>query len=163
MNNVWQLSQEIARIEELIELQAEANEGEVSDELIRAFDELALRFDSEQVAQLIRKLKAEKAMYKDQERRFRGEVERKDKAIKNLQLAVMRIMDAKGIKKEGSLSVCKNGGKTPMEITDLVPEDFTIFEPRPNTDLIRERLESGDQLPFAKLGERGRHLRTKAT
>jgi hypothetical protein len=58
---------------------------------------------------------------------------------------------------------CKNGGALPVILSDpkAVPEAYIskrIVESI-NTDAIREKLLTGEPLPFAHLGERGEHLR----
>ena len=61
-------------------------------------------------------------------------------------------------------TVCKNGGKQPIEVTaDVydIPQEYCIFIPKPNTDVIRKALESGQELEFAHLKERDEHLRIK--
>lgn len=74
----------------------------------------------------------------------------------------------KGVKKvhtpNHDFSVCKNGGKQSIEITaDVydIPQEYCVFMPKPNTDLIRLALESGQKLEFACFKERGEHLRIK--
>ncbi len=61
-------------------------------------------------------------------------------------------------------SICKNGGKLPIEVTaDVydIPEQYRVLVPKPNTELIRLALESGQELEFAHFKERGEHLRIK--
>lgn len=77
-------------------------------------------------------------------------------------------LKGKGVKKVHTnnydFSVCKNGGKQPIEITaDVydIPQEYCIFIPKPNTDVIRKALENGQELEFAHLKERGEHLRIK--
>jgi hypothetical protein len=63
-----------------------------------------------------------------------------------------------------SFSICKNGGKQPIEVTANVldiPQEYCTFTPKPNMDTIRKALESGQNLEFAYLKERGEHLRIK--
>lgn len=60
-----------------------------------------------------------------------------------------------------SFSICRNGGKLPLQITDEVPEEFLKYEPRTDLDKIREALDDGNELYFACYGERGEHLRIK--
>lgn len=63
------------------------------------------------------------------------------------------------------ISLCKNGGKRPLVITGDVPADgpyaFIEFTVSPDRDKIRQDLEAGVELPFAKLEEPGQHLRIK--
>lgn len=53
------------------------------------------------------------------------------------------------------LSIVKNGGLAPLEITGEVPAEYCKMEP--DNVKIREALKTGE-LDFAKLGERGVHL-----
>lgn len=77
-------------------------------------------------------------------------------------------LKGKGVKKvhtpNHDFSVCKNGGKQSIEITaDVydIPQEYCIFVPKPNNELIRKALEDGQELEFARLKERGEHLRIK--
>jgi hypothetical protein len=60
------------------------------------------------------------------------------------------------------VTVAKNGGKQPLVIDEgSVPHEFTVTKvtSEPDKDLIRETLDKGGNLPFARLNERGRSLR----
>ena len=77
-------------------------------------------------------------------------------------------LKGKGIKKvhtpSHDFSVCKNGGKLPIEVTaDVydIPEQYRILVPKPNNELIRLALESGQELEFAHFKERGEHIKIK--
>ena len=77
-------------------------------------------------------------------------------------------LKGKGVKKvhtpNHDFSVCKNGGKQSIELTaDIydIPVEYCIFIPKPNADAIRKALEDGQELEFARLKERGEHLRIK--
>jgi hypothetical protein len=161
--NVWQISQELQRVDEAIERGLD-DTGEVSEELGRAYQELVEIFtkDSEGVAELIRKKKAEADMFKAQAVRFRDEATKLEKAADTMKRSVMVALEAMGTKKHGSFSVCANGGVLPLILTDEIPEEFIKYEPKQDTDAIRAALDKGD-LPFAKYGERGKHIRVRAT
>lgn len=64
-----------------------------------------------------------------------------------------------------TLSVCDNGGKLPLVFDeDAAPSPGADFcKPRWewDTEAIRGSLEAGHDLPFARLGERGKHLRIR--
>lgn len=66
-----------------------------------------------------------------------------------------------------TISVCKNGGKTPLIIDGVdineVPEKYKEMHKieKLNTDAIREDLEKGIDVGFARFGERGESLRIK--
>lgn len=91
-----------------------------------------------------------------------------------LRSRVLAAMQALGLPKLktplNSVTVAKNGGKVPLEITrpaEDLPGDYVLTRTivDPNKDLIRLKLETGteeekDEIGrFAKLGERGVHLR----
>lgn len=60
-----------------------------------------------------------------------------------------------------SFAIQKNGGKKPLDIISDVPEQYMMLEPKVNTQLIREELEAGTELPFAVLRERGESVRIR--
>lgn len=60
-----------------------------------------------------------------------------------------------------TFSICKNGGKQPMEIDGEVPDNYKRVVYETDTEKIRTALENGEELPFAHLKERGEHLRVK--
>lgn len=64
------------------------------------------------------------------------------------------------------LSVVKNGGKTPVALNAALnfaelPEEYRKVRFDPDKDAIREALEAGEKLDFARLEQRGTHLRIK--
>lgn len=59
-----------------------------------------------------------------------------------------------------SFSIQKNGGKAPVDITAEVPAEW-LKPGDPDKDKIRAYLESGHDLPFAVLMERGESLRIR--
>ena len=62
-----------------------------------------------------------------------------------------------------TLSVCKNGGKIPLDVDEEVPEEYKqeVITYKVDTNKIREVLDGGSELPFARYKERGTHLRIK--
>lgn len=60
-----------------------------------------------------------------------------------------------------SFTVAKNGGKQPLDIHGDVLEAYKKIEYKVDNDKIREELKDGKELPFAKLKERGDHLRVR--
>lgn len=68
--------------------------------------------------------------------------------------------------KRYKLTVCNNGGKTPLKVfvpAHELPERFRQqrIEYVAKTDEIAKALEAGEELPFAQLGQRGKHVRIK--
>lgn len=86
-----------------------------------------------------------------------------DRLMREALLHVMR--DTLGQKKIQTdlhtFIICKNGGKQAVDIFAEVPDSFQRVIYEPDTDKIRDALEAGEDLPFAKLLERGEHVRIK--
>jgi len=62
------------------------------------------------------------------------------------------------------LSMATNGGLLPLIFSvppEEIPDEFIEFIRKPMNPMIRDLLEGGEKLPFAVLGERGRHLRIR--
>ncbi len=57
------------------------------------------------------------------------------------------------------VTLAKNGGKAPLVLNeDQVPIGFKRMQWTIDKDAIRDALETGKELPFANIGERGSHL-----
>ena len=85
--------------------------------------------------------------------------------IKRMKDALMNAMDVAELTElkagEYTLKIQKNGGKQPLVISGEVPDKFTKVKIEPDNDLIRKALAEGQELDFAFLEERGRHLAIK--
>lgn len=84
-------------------------------------------------------------------------------ARERINKAIFDTMDIAGLTEieagEYKIKVVNNGGQLPMEvIPEAVPDNFMKIKYEPDKALIRKALESGEQLSFASLGERGKHL-----
>ncbi len=84
--------------------------------------------------------------------------------IKRMKEALMQAMDIAGVDKlpagEYTLKIAKNGGVQPLVLGD-VPDNYMKVKLEPDTDKIRKALNDGEDLGFAHLEERGRHLNIK--
>lgn len=60
-----------------------------------------------------------------------------------------------------TVSVQRNGGMQPVEITGDVPTDYRIVKSEPDKAAIRTALLDGRDLPFARLLPRGESLRIR--
>ena len=84
--------------------------------------------------------------------------------IKRMKSAVLDTIQMTGSRKMVTdhfrLSIVKNGGKQPMEVDEIekIPQDYLTMKPVANMEKIRQELEGGSQLDFARLKERGEHL-----
>ena len=86
-------------------------------------------------------------------------------AIKRMKDALIEAMDAAGVESisagEYNLKIAKNGGLQPLKIDGEVPDNFKKVIYEDDKDLIRKALNDGEELEFAHLEPRGRHLNIK--
>lgn len=93
---------------------------------------------------------------------FREKKEQRENSIKRMKEALMLAMDVAGVESipagDYTLKIVKNGGIQPLKITGDVPDNFKKIIYEDDKDLIRKALNDGEELGFAHLEERGRHL-----
>ena len=96
---------------------------------------------------------------------FKAKKEVRENHIKRMKEALMEAMDAAGVDKlqagEYTLKIAKNGGLQPMKIDGDVPDNFKKIIYEDDKEKIRKALTDGEELEFAHLEERGRHLNIK--
>lgn len=96
---------------------------------------------------------------------FKAKKEVRENHIKRMKEALMEAMDAAGVDKlqagEYTLKIAKNGGVQPLTIDGEVPDNFKKIIYEDDKDKIRKALIDGEDLKFAHLEERGRHLNIK--
>lgn len=141
-------------------------------------------------AALIRTLEARAEIQEAESKRLADRARANKNNARRLKDRLLLHMERTGQKKiAGNLyaaTVAKNGGKAPVEVTvdprDLpapfrrakltlaCPTDETLealadqatrLDLEPDTDAIRTALEAGEKLPFARLGDRGHHVRIR--
>jgi hypothetical protein len=90
----------------------------------------------------------------------------RENAIKRMKDRLLIAMDALGKTEipagDFTIKVKKNGGKQTMTVNDeLVPDSWRRVVLEVDKEKIRKALEAGEELSFAKLEERGRHIEIK--
>jgi len=121
---------------------------------------------------VIRKAEMEEAAAKAHAEQWQKKAAARRKAIEWLKNAVQTHLVATGAAKVttpngNTFAVQKNGGKRPIiwreTAIDLpqLPIEYTKVVKSIDADAVRRDLEYGDELPFARLGEVGHHLRLR--
>jgi len=124
--------------------------------------ELDIKCDSYVV--MIRQLEAQVEMIDAELIRLEKNKSALTNNIKRMKSAVLDTIQMTGQRKMQTdhfkLSIVKNGGKQPMEVDEIekIPQDYLTMKPVANMEKIRQELECGGQLDFARLKERGEHL-----
>ena len=124
--------------------------------------ELDIKCDSYVV--VIRQLEAQVEMIDTELIRLEKNKSALTNNIKRMKAAVLDTIQMTGSRKmvtdHFKLSIVKNGGKQPMEVDEIekIPQDYLTMKPVANMEKIRQELEGGGQLDFARLKERGEHL-----
>jgi hypothetical protein len=173
MPTLFEIEEELLQIDELLD---ELN-GDISDPAIEKFVmEWLAKVKGQEAAKLdgyvnlIRKWEMLEAAAKEEAERYtklaksyESRVDAfKDRMKRHFELTkVNRIITASG----RTLAIQNNGGKVPVELQVVDPaaleKRFQRVQVTVNAEAVRAALEAGEQLGFAKLGERGTHLRIR--
>ena len=87
--------------------------------------------------------------------------------LKKMVMQTMGTLNTRKVKGDKfTWTIAKNGGKAPLIIDEdmpaiSLPEEYQLWDVKPNKEVIRQDLEAGKELPYARLGERGESLRLK--
>lgn len=166
MSSLYEISAEMQELMDWL------NDPETDEEAIADTLE-GLQFELEKKAEgyckVIRQFEADAEMYKAEAQRFQQKQAIAESNAKRMKEALKKAMVATGNEKGldaglFKLKIAGNGGKRPLKITGIVPDEFVKMMPTNDTDRIRDFLESLDEndvCAWAKLEDRGTHLTIK--
>lgn len=163
MSSLYEIS---AEMQELIDWM---NDPETDQEAIMDTLE-GLQYELEQKAEgyckVIRQFEADADMYKNEAARFSQKQFVAENNAKRLKEALKKAMVETG--HEGGLNaglfklkIAGNGGKKPLKITGIVPDEFIKMMPQADNDAIRAYLDEHPECVWAHYEERGTHLSIK--
>lgn len=166
MKSLYHLTSDIEQLERYIESD-EFNENDtqwVSDYLDSLEENRDEKLDS--YAYLIRRLEAERDTAKLEAAEWQVKEQQRQNRInwlkRNLQEHMLIVGQSKIKTNKFAFSICKNGGMAPMQVDEsLLPDEYWREIREPNNSEVRRALESGSEVPGAKLLERGQHLRIR--
>lgn len=118
---------------------------------------------------VIKQMEMEAKACEEQEAFWKQKKDVRNNSIKRLKSALCLAMiethhdDKDGLKAgEYTLKVQNNGGKQPLKVkAEEVPDSYMKVVYEVDNDKIRKALEQGEELPFAYLEERGKHITIK--
>ena len=158
---LYELRAEYMELLELLE-DPDTDPQVIADTMEGIHGELDIKCDSYVV--VIRQLEAQVEMIDAELIRLEKNKSALTNNIKRMKAAVLDTIQMTGSRKmvtdHFKLSIVKNGGKQPMEVDEIekIPQDYLTMKPVANMEKIRQELEGGGQLDFARLKERGEHL-----
>jgi hypothetical protein len=170
MPSLYELTQEMKELDDLLERAENPDDPAIFDAIQRALalhDERERKVDA--YCSLIAELSARAAVRKAEADRLAENARRQESKVKALKLRLLESFNTLGIGKleteRFTVSVAKNGGLVPLEMDPTLdpatlPEKFQKITVSADNQAIRVALEAGP-LEFAKLGERGQHVRIK--
>lgn len=161
MSTLYELTGEYRALLDMLESADESEEQVILDTIEGIDGELEIKADN--YAKIILELT-------EDAKKFESEKKRLEKQQKRLEIRVMLLKENlyKAMKETGktkfrtelfSFGIHKNGGMQPVEIIPgvAVPAEYCRMEP--DSAKIRKALTEGKVLPFARLLERGEHIR----
>lgn len=156
ITNEFQALYEFATTAELGELDEQA----YADTLNGLIGELEIK--SAGYVAVINQLDMEQKKAEELAKAFKEKADVRKNNIKRLKDALKWAMINTGQKEitagDFTIKLQNNGGKAPLKITGAVPDNFKRIIYEDDTELIRKRLEEGEELDFAHLEERGKHI-----
>lgn len=165
MSSLFEMTAEYQNILGLLE----DYEVEPSDELVRALSGLEANIEkkADGYCSIIRELQNRVEVCEKEVARLEARANqfaRKAEWLRGRLLLAMQAIKAEKITTAtNTISIVKNGGQLPLQLIGPVPEEYQIKQEVVSNNMlaIREKLEAGEQLPFAVLKPRGVHLRIK--
>lgn len=166
MSTLYEISEDLQAIEELLVEQG-GDVGTPADEdvVMSWLEDSQGRLDQklENYGKLIREFEARAKARLEESKRLKARATVDANAAQNLKERLMWFLESRGTKKAETASfkftVRKNGGRAPLiyDANDVPPEYMMNF-PTPDTAKIRDDLDEGMALDFARFGERGTSL-----
>jgi hypothetical protein len=176
MATLFEIGAELEALEQLLDdVGGEVTDPQVNAVITEWFETIAADEGRklDHYCGLIKRLEMEAMTAKAEAEEYRKRAEVRENRVKWLKLRMIQHLAATNRTKVQSASgrvvaVQSNGGQVPVRInydllpdTDTLPPQFVEIKKTLNAVAIREALERGESLPFARLEDRGTHLRIR--
>ena len=165
MTTLYELTSEYRDLLELLDEEGEGDDDSIDQALSQIEGDIKVK--SENIAKVWHELNAKAEARRKEANRLRDRAAVADRAAQRIRkylLEAMMAVKTKAVEWDtGSISVCKNGGAVPIEVTDELPEKYmkTHITIEPDLDKIRTSLKSGEQVEGVIVKERSHHVRIK--
>lgn len=160
---IYTLAEDVLRLHALL-LDSECTE-ETINEAITAFLENAGAEKLEQYCKLIRSMGREATAIRDEEKDLAAKRKARENAAERMKDRLRMVLEAGGLTKvdAGVFSIALQNNPVALQIDEgaNLPDELMIIpQPVPNSALIKERLEAGEEIPGCRLTQ-GRHVRIR--
>ena len=154
--------------DELLTILAMAEDDEDDEALKGSWEAVSGEFDDkvEAYCKVITQMEADKDAIKAEEKRLAERRKRIENRIEWMKGSIKASLEAVGKKKAGgtlfTVSIRGKGGALPLVVdveADELPAEFRKSEFKADNAAIRDALEAGRELEFARFGERGDYLK----
>jgi len=156
--------------EDILDLKSKYESGEISEEAFEdTLSSLPVEEKLESIAKLIRTWEAEGDALKAEAKKFSDRASVAFNGADRLKARVQSFLASTEATEANAglfkFRLVKNGGKAPLEFFANAPDPsqadpkLTNLRYEFNKDAIRAKLEAGEEIPWAKIGERGTHVR----
>lgn len=167
---LYDIAADYRRLQDMLD--AADTPEEMRQTLIDTLESLSGDFEekAENMASLVAEYEAMAEACRAEALRLTFKAKRAERAIESIKRYLKAEMEFTGQRKlqagTWQISIAKNGGKIPIIYDETIPpeklpEAFTLTSVQIDKDAVRNALEAGEALDFAKLGERGESLRIK--
>lgn len=160
MSRLYELTGEYLELLDMLQ-NCDAIEEEVLKDTLEGIEgEIEVKADN--YAKIIKELTLDAKKYEEEKKRLEINQRVLENRAERLKEHLYNSMLATGKTKFKtdlfSFGIQKNGGLQPLAIIPDVEIPDQYLKKEPDNTKIREALKKGEELPFAKLGERGTHL-----
>lgn len=164
MANLYEITNDLVEFQEMCsDPEVELDDQAIKDTLEGIIGEYDYKVEC--WVKVIKNLMAEQKAVKEEAARMANRAKSIDNNINRMKNALLTSMSMTGRKSAGNTlkaSIAQNGGVLPLVVDEAnVPEEYQKVEVKPNNEAIRDALEHGKELSFARYGERGVHLNIK--
>ena len=162
MSSLFELQNEFQSLYDMM-TDPDADEEVLQDTLDAVMGEFEVK--AQGCVYFMKRLEMERDKAKDVANDLLAKAKARDNALNRMKDMIQKTMESAQIQKVDAgaftISLVKNGGKLPLIIDGEVPDSCKRLILEDDKDLIRKRLETGEELDFAHLGERGQHISIK--
>lgn len=159
MGTLYEIATELETLYEM-STDPECDPQALADTIEGVMGELEVKASS--CVYVIKQLEMEQEKAEAVSKEFSNKAQVRANSLKRIKEAIMLTMDRLNIKEleagDYTIKIQKNGGKEPLVITGEVPDKYKKVIYEDDKELIRKAIADGEDIEFAHLEPRGKHI-----